>query len=309
MSDIVIKDESGDILDHFYQWDMNRVISFHAVGMPSSFNVHYANKCSKQALVVNPDTSGEYPTAQVPNLILQNSDVLYIYIYDTANQVYKTEFTVMVPVVPRAKPSDHQYIENISYDTVAALRAEISSEYVHKDGSKVLSDNNFSNSYKDMLDYVPSGESILSTANKGAVNGVAPLNDYGVIPVEYIPGGGDEDIYLVNVAIALDRSPTTYDSEAVRDIPNHNNTFLRLTNGLNTNNAVFQYKYGGTYIFWCAFAVGADSYDIVTYNVDTGNGTIAVENIFTKPDDYIVSSGESNGWTYRKYASGVSECW
>lgn len=210
MSDIVIKDESGNILDHFYQWDMNRVISFHAVGMPSSFNVHYANKCSKHALVVNPDTSGEYPTAQVPNLILQNSDPLYIYIYDIANQAYKTEFTVRLPVIPRAKPSDHQYVENISYDTVATLRAEISRDFVHKDGDKVLSDNNFSDTYMNKLDDIPAPSNILTKANKGAANGVAPLNGSALIDSTYLPSYVDDVVegYLYNGSFYRDSSHT-----------------------------------------------------------------------------------------------------
>lgn len=188
---------------------------------------------------------------------------------------------------------------------LAYFWGKIKAAFVQKEAGKGLSSNDYTAAEKTKLAGLPAAGNILTVSDKGAANGVAPLNAYGVIPGEYIPGGGDEDIYLVNVAIALDRSPTTYDSEAVKDIPNHNNTFLRLTNGLNTNNAVFQYKYGGTYIFWCAFAVGTDSYDIVTYNVDTENGTITKENIFTKPDDYIISRDDAGGWTYERYNSGI----
>lgn len=68
----------------------------------------------------------------------------------------------------------------------------------------------------------------VGTAEKGAANGVCPLNAYGVIPSEYIPGSGD-GIYVVHVSVDQLFGNPTGDIDELMGLSEHDNAILDIT--------------------------------------------------------------------------------
>lgn len=63
-------------------------------------------------------------------------------------------------------------------------------------------------------------EKFIDVTKKGAANGVCPLNANGVIPGEYIPGGGD-GIYVVHVSVDQLFGNPTGDADELMGLVDH----------------------------------------------------------------------------------------
>ena len=147
----------------------------------------------------------------------------------------------------------------------------------------------------------------IDVTKKGAANGVCPLNAYGVIPGEYIPGGGDEDRYVVNATADIDGTNPTADMNELKEMANHDYPVLRVFLGSNQSSMIAELagKLGDIYQF--SVLIGRISY---LYGVNTVAGTITLigtDRIPDSADDYIVASGSPDGWTWRKWNSGLLE--
>lgn len=126
MSEIICYDSKGNLLKSLYQWDHNQRITIKGVDDVSSIEtVHFSNRHSKEALVVKPTKLNGDIIADVPNILLQNWEPIVAYITSTTvNEGYKTVFAVNIPVIPRSKPSDYEYVENIEYLSWVTIEAE-----------------------------------------------------------------------------------------------------------------------------------------------------------------------------------------
>ena len=119
MKNVKCYDSDGNILKLLYQWDCNQTLYF--TGIPTSPTpvFHFCNKNSVEALVVNSTRMDDGVIVDVPNILLQDSNPLIIFIYlNTGNDGGRTIHAMQVPVVERAKPSDYEYEENV--ETVSA---------------------------------------------------------------------------------------------------------------------------------------------------------------------------------------------
>ena len=65
---------------------------------------------------------------------------------------------------------------------VETFWAAIKNRFVQKEAGKGLSSNDYTAAEKTKLAGLPAAGNILTVSDKGAANGVAPLNAYGVIP-------------------------------------------------------------------------------------------------------------------------------
>ena len=124
-------------------------------------------------------------------------------------------------------------------------------------------------------------EKFIDVTKKGAANGVCPLNAYGVIPGEYIPGGGEEDRYVVNVNVDVDGHLRTdipaADAEELMEIAQHDFPELRLVvTGTLFYKAQFVAKLSSRYMF--TFQNGRR---YIVYEVNTTNGTISITSEIT----------------------------
>lgn len=176
MSQIVCYDSMGELLRTMFQWDTNQTITIKGAEVPPYPVFHFANRFSKEALVVTPEeTGGTDLTVKVPNILLQSAETIFAYLYyETDNDAYKTKHVIQIPVAPRAKPSDYEYSDNIDYISVAAISTRLN-EIIHQ-----MTDESTSELAPEVIDirigsdgtvYQTAGEAVRSqiTDLKGAI--------------------------------------------------------------------------------------------------------------------------------------------
>lgn len=155
---------------------------------------------------------------------------------------------------------------------LAYLWSKIKSAFVAKETGKGLSTNDYTAAEKTKLGALPAAADILTDNDKGIANGVAPLNAYGVIPGEYIPGGGEEDRYVVNVNVNTYLVEPQADPDELKEIAEHTAPELRL---VLTDSAYYRASFLGKAAHVYMFSVlYANHY--VQYAVNTTSGTISV---------------------------------
>lgn len=114
MTDCTIMDTKGNKIRYLTQWDANQKI---IVELPQNISiapeVHFCNKHSRKALIVQSTLSGNKITVDVPNILLEEPYVIYVYIYLIDDNSGKTVKSTVIPVRKRAKPDDYEYVENV----------------------------------------------------------------------------------------------------------------------------------------------------------------------------------------------------
>lgn len=114
MSDIVCYDSDGKVFNHFTQWDRNRNIIIRGADVTTVPVLHFYNKNSKTALVVNPSIQNSDIFAPIPNILLQEAHPIIADVFYTNNGSSKSKYNIRLPVLPKPKPDDLLYTEVIS---------------------------------------------------------------------------------------------------------------------------------------------------------------------------------------------------
>lgn len=123
---ITCYDSDGNVLKSLYQWDNNQTLTVQGLDMPPTPVFHFCNRLSNLALVVNPTVSGTAVTVSIPNILLQQAEPIIAYVYqDTENNGYRTMHAIHIPVIPRPKPDDYEYTDNVDYISVAILNSRL----------------------------------------------------------------------------------------------------------------------------------------------------------------------------------------
>lgn len=137
MYEITCFDSNGDSIDHFNQWDINQKIVIKLYGCDDDYLkyppvVHFSNSKSKEARRVRSTvTDGNTLTANVPNVLLQESLPLFISVYLTDSDNETSQRTILsdeIIVRKQPKPSDYYYIENIERITANQIKREVKNE-------------------------------------------------------------------------------------------------------------------------------------------------------------------------------------
>lgn len=89
------------------QWDINRKMIVSVM----CDQVHFSNRLTKKALVCEVYDIGGQRAVDVPNILLQNSEVLEVYAYVCNADESYTKVSAMFPVTGRPKPEDYVYTE------------------------------------------------------------------------------------------------------------------------------------------------------------------------------------------------------
>lgn len=126
MSNIKCFDANGDLLKRMYQWDVNQTIL--VTGLPDAVTIfHFCNAGSDEAYVVVPTVTDEGYIVKVPNVLLENEVPIIMYSYqETGDEAFRTTFMIHIPVIPRIKPADYEFEDNVDHMTLASVDARIS---------------------------------------------------------------------------------------------------------------------------------------------------------------------------------------
>ena len=121
---------------NLFQWDVNQVIKIMGIDVGTDpVEVHFCNKKSTSALVVEATSAAGYILANIPNSLLREPYNIVAYVYQTENTTRSTTNTITIPVVARQKPNS--YVEsggdivvpdagsNVDLSSANATRADI----------------------------------------------------------------------------------------------------------------------------------------------------------------------------------------
>lgn len=113
--------------DSVYQWDLNRRLAIRGLDYDSAPAIHFSNKKSTQALVVQSTIEDGVIYCDVPNILLQEPYDIVGYVCECLDQELTTHEMIRIPVKPRVKPADYAYENNVEILTYYALMSEITS--------------------------------------------------------------------------------------------------------------------------------------------------------------------------------------
>lgn len=99
-----------------YQWDINRQLRIDSVDIGSDFEVHCCHTDDSTSLVVTPIIEDDVILVNIPNILLQRSGFIRVYVVVAGDTIYDRSFYVMA----RPKPDDYIYTETevLSYKDI-----------------------------------------------------------------------------------------------------------------------------------------------------------------------------------------------
>lgn len=113
--------------DSVYQWDLNRRLAIRGLDYDSAPAIHFSNKKSTEALVVQSTIEDGVIYCDVPNILLREPYDIVGYVCECLDQELTTYETIRIPVNKRVKPADYAYEDNVEILTYYSLMSEITS--------------------------------------------------------------------------------------------------------------------------------------------------------------------------------------
>lgn len=108
MENIKCYDSNGSVLEYMYQWDSNQTIVLKNLDLPAAPNCHFSNRNRKTAFIVPSALSGADIVVSVPNVLLQEAVPILVYVNcNLSDGSSKTLYRVVIPVIPRPRPSEY----------------------------------------------------------------------------------------------------------------------------------------------------------------------------------------------------------
>lgn len=108
-----------------YQWDSYQTLCITGIDFVGAPRVHFANKKSTEALVVQgqSQTDGSV-NFSIPNTLLQEKYNIVAYVYTNTGLTSKTIKSITIPLIPRLKPSEYVDITNEDIVEIEALELQ-----------------------------------------------------------------------------------------------------------------------------------------------------------------------------------------
>lgn len=195
MYDITCLDSYGEVITNLTQWDVNQSLTIKNTGLTSAPLFHFCNKNSKEALVVKSTLEDNIITVKVPNILLQEGIPIMVYLYAYSSLTSgKTLATVKIPVRPRPKPSDYEYVGNIDVISLALIEERINDAIQSLEDSKKDVDTRVAAVEVTIVDLQKEVDEKIPLSQKGAANGIATLDSNGLVPSSQLPSYVDDVI-------------------------------------------------------------------------------------------------------------------
>lgn len=93
----------GTVTSPLFQWDYGQVLQFQGLELPDTYEVHFANTDVRTSVTMLGDADG----VDIPDACLTSGEPIYAWVFlHTGESDGETEYTVSIPVIARAEPSD-----------------------------------------------------------------------------------------------------------------------------------------------------------------------------------------------------------
>lgn len=124
-----------------YQWELGRQIKITPPAGASVNRVEFSQALNAEALAVAPHDEKDVIVADIPNILLQNGEPIFVYLVYCGEDCLETTASYVLPVIKRPKPADYVYTET-EVMTYAALDERITE--LEKGGNAVKTVNGVS---------------------------------------------------------------------------------------------------------------------------------------------------------------------
>lgn len=114
MSKITCYDSSGNVLDHYTQWDLNQKLIIRGADESTAPLFHFSNNSIKKTIVTSSVVRSDGIIASVPDVLLRTADPLIIHLRYSNGDEMSTKYSVRIPVLPKREPEDYIYSDGNS---------------------------------------------------------------------------------------------------------------------------------------------------------------------------------------------------
>lgn len=181
MYHVEIYDSDGNSINSLVQWDTNVYIYIKHPMIKSAYTVHFFNKDSSEALLVESEFENNTLKVKVPNDLLTCSKNIYGYVvvYFSGSETERSLCGFDIAVKKRPKPSDYIYTSDPDYLTVTSLFEKTKNEIISSGDLKLSQLENEYDSYcanivlekNELTNYIESQkESLISDATISVIN-------------------------------------------------------------------------------------------------------------------------------------------
>lgn len=126
MPNAEIKNVLGESQQQLYQWDMNRTVSVDIPNLPYAPYFQYQDALGNTYTTLSSYENGK-ASAYIPNKLLQTAYNIKLFVFLSDGEVTaQTIAEYTIDMIPRSKPSDYCYEENISIIDVSDFKQELS---------------------------------------------------------------------------------------------------------------------------------------------------------------------------------------
>lgn len=110
MTNIVCYASDGSVLEYYYQWSVDQSLIIKGADTSLAPIFYFSNVKFNTAFIVNPEIRGDSLVVTVPNILLQYPFPIIIDADYSVNS--KSDFSLRIPVMPKARPGDYVYSDN-----------------------------------------------------------------------------------------------------------------------------------------------------------------------------------------------------
>lgn len=127
MSFFKLYDQYGVALHNLTQWDSNAIITIPNFAYTSAPMFHFANTAHENSLTVQSTLDKSTVSVVVPNILLTKARPIdiYVFLYDVATEEGRAIDHVTLPVIPKPKPNDYEYVDNTEVVELNSLRLQL----------------------------------------------------------------------------------------------------------------------------------------------------------------------------------------
>jgi hypothetical protein len=222
VSDIYVSKNKTYKANDLYQWDSKVVLNIYGLSLARAPEIHFANAGMEDAIVKQSemDRSGVV-SVQIPDIMLQLSGALNIYIYAYESDGNYTRYHLTIKIVKRPKPLDYieeddekiysyNALEYLVLNTVTeltranedlhaqinaeneAFHAQINSETDEKNAQLLSTVNE---NLKDTTEYITANMNHSVGLVMGTKSNTTTFNDDGSITTSYVDGTSEHTTF------------------------------------------------------------------------------------------------------------------